>query len=380
MKKIFSTLALGLICIILPTAVFAAEFRSSQNGSVELGKNESAKNLYIAGNSVNVSGTAKGDLVAAGNTINVSGPVGDGLFAAGSSINVSGAVGKNARIAGSNINIVSNIGGDLLVGGATLTISPESSIGGDLVAGVNTMTLNGPVNGKLMLAGNDITINSKIDGNVEVEANNLVLGDNANIGGSLTYKSPKAAQISSSAVVAGTTDFKKTKTETKTYNKGMLAGVLGIFGFMGLLMGLVLLFVLVYILPRSSLNLVKKTLVSFWTNFGIGFLTFTVIPMALIIISVTVIGLKLAGVVFLLYIGLLSLAFTFAPLAIGAQILKWIEKKDYRVDWLTILVGTFSVIILGLIPVIGSVIIWVVSVAVLGQLIRRFSAFLKSQR
>jgi len=100
----------------------------------------------------------------------------------------------------------------------------------------------------------------------------------------------------------------------------------------------------------------------------------------LIIIAITVIGLKLAGTIFFLYLGLLMIAFIVGTLAIGAQILKWIEKKDYRVDWLTILVGTLAVIVLGLIPFIGSVIIWAVGVAVLGQLIRRLSAFLKSQR
>jgi hypothetical protein len=231
-----------------------------------------------------------------------------------------------------------------------------------------------------MLAGGDITINSKITGDVEVDANKLVLGENANIGGSLTYRSPKEAQISSSAVIAGTVDFSKTETKTKTSDSRYLMGILGVFGFVGLLMGLVLLFVFVYVLPKSSLNLVNKTISSFGVNSGLGFLTFAAMPMALILISVTIIGLKLAGTLFVLYLGFLMIAFMAGTLVIGSQILKWIEKKDYRVDWLTILVGTLAVIILGLIPFVGSAIIWVVGVAVLGQLIRYVGVFLKNQR
>ena len=379
MKKIFIVLALSLAVLVPPAVTLAAEFRTSENGSVDLLKDQSAKNLYIAGNTVNVSGTAKGDLTVAGNTLNLNGPVEDSLFAVGNIINLSGIVNKNARIAGSSINIISSIKEDLIVGAAALTISPEATIGGDLIAGVGDLSLSAPVSGNVKISGSEIIIDSKINGDVTVYATKgLILGDKANIGGSLTYRSPEEAQISSSAVVSGKTDY--TKMETKSYTENNFAGALGIFGFLGFLMGLALLLFVVYLLPKSSLDLVKNTLDSFWSNLGWGFLISIAGPIALIIIASTILGLKIAGILFLLYLGFIIVSSIFATLAIGAQILKWIQKKDYCVDWLTILIGTFASLIISLIPVMGGLIIWLVSAAVLGQLVKHIGPYLKSQR
>lgn len=378
MKKIFSALVLSLVILSLPAVSLAAEFYSSNNGSVELYKDKTVKNLYIASSTVNVSGATTGDLVAAGNTLNLSGPVEDSLLVAGSNVNISGAIGKNARIVGNSLNINNNIGGDLLAGGSTLTISPETVINGDLIVGVGSLTLNGAVGGKAKITGGDITINGEIKGNIDVEASKLTLGDNARIGGNLVYHSPEAANISSSAVVSGTTDFEQIQKDSSASSN--IAGMFKTFGLIGAIMVLAVLFVFVYVLPKTSQALVEDSLKLFWGNIGWGFLTFAVTPFALILLAITIVGLKLAGMLLLIYFGFLAIASLAAALLIGAQIFRWIDKKNYRADYSTILVGVLALIIMGSVPFPGMLVIWIVVLAVLGQLIRYASLFIKSQR
>lgn len=382
MKKIAVWLTFVLSLLVLPSVALAAEFRVSENeASVDVTKTEVVKNLYTAGNTINFSGVDQGDLVAAGNTLNISGQIYDSLTAAGSNVNITANVGKNARLAGSSVTVNGEVAGDLFAAGSTVSVSKDSKISGDLFVGAGVVTVDGIVSGRARISATNVVINGKIDGNLEIDASTLTVGDSAIINGNLIYRAPEEAKISSSAVLKGTTDFQKTVAKNTNYiSKEKLSAVCGVFGFFGFLMGLVLLFAFVYILPKSSKKLVVESFDSFWNKVGFGFVSLVVVPIALMILACTVVGIKLAAVIGMIYFGFIAISVIAATLAIGALIMKWIEKKDYRVDWLTILVGTLATMILGAIPVIGGFAIFIFVLAIFGQLTKTALNFIKSQR
>ncbi|MFA7244174.1 MAG: hypothetical protein WC080_02725 [Patescibacteria group bacterium] len=382
MKKVLAAIALLITISMMPSMALAADFRSAKQGPLDIGKDEAAKNLYAAASTINTSANIKGDLVAAGSSINVQGDVEDSLVAAGSNINVQGKIGQNAKLAGSNINLTGNIGGDLLAGGAMISVSDSSTIGGDLIAGVTTLSLSGTVSGKARIAGTDVTLNGKIDGDTDIWATNVTLGDKAIINGKLTYHSPNTAAISESANVKGGIDYQKTENQKQYYSKAKMFGLFGTLGILGILATLALLFVVVYLLPKTSKNYVTEMLSSFWNNLGWGFLTLVAVPVGLIIVSITIIGVKLAAILFLLYGALLAVAGIYGTIAIGAQLLRWFDSrlKEFRVDWLTILIATLATIILALIPIAGGLIVFAFMLVGLGQLVQNITRFLKSQR
>lgn len=378
MNKLFASVLLFAAIVALPVAALAAEFKvSDKDGAVNVSSNESPRNLYIAGNTVNVSADTQSDLVAAGNTLNLQGSIEDSLIAAGANVNLNGEVGKNARVAGSSINVRNTVGEDLFMAGGSANLSPEAVISGDLYAATGSLTIDGRVAGRVRIAGGDTIVNGSVDGDLVVDGGKLTIGDSAVIGGKLIYKAPQEASIASGAVIRGGVDYQK--TDTRSYSQGS-KGVLGALGILGFLMSLVILFALVYILPKTSRNLVRETLKSFLPNLGWGFLTFVVVPTALMIIAFTVIGLKLAGILAMIYLLFLMIAFIFATLVIGAQIIKWFDKREYRVDWLTILIGLIVVIILGIIPFLGDLVVWAVALAVLGELVAHTGTYIRSQR
>lgn len=356
-----------VVTLLSPCSVLAAEFKVSEQGATELGKSEQAKNLYIVGEAVNISGSVLGDLTAAGGTLNVTGVVEDSLLAGAGTINIQGNIGKNVRAGASSVVLSGVVGEDMLSGSATLSVGKDSTIKGDLVAGSGQATIDGTVKGKLRISAESIIIKGRIEGDADIYANEITIADGAYIGGKLTYHAPREANISQSAEVLGEVEY--LQTQVRNYNGSDYSSGLASFGLVGLIAALALLFALVYILPKTSKQLVAESIGRFWMNAGVGFATMVVVPIALIVLALTILGMKIAGVILLGYIVALAISGIFATLVAGSFILKlFTAKEKLSVDWRTILIGSLAMFVLALIPFVGQLIIFIIMLAVFGQL------------
>ncbi len=367
MKKLFVSLA--VLFVFVPTVALAAEFRvppeTNTNAEVVLGKNETAKNLYIAGSLVNIDGNIKSDLVAVGGTININGETESGLLAAGGTLNIKGNVGKNARVAGGNVYVNGNIGEDLLAGGNSVSIDKNSVISGDFIGAGSAMNIDGKIQGRAYLSGEDIKIDGEINGDVTIKnVSNLTLGDNAKINGKLFYSSPNEAKVSSSAQVSGGIDYKKISAGKYKWETAKATGVL-----YSILMSFIALLVLVLIFPRSAKFAVEESSKNYLAKMGWGLFGLVAIPIPIIVLIVSIIGIKLAFIFALLYALFILLASILSPLIAGSYIMKaYDKKKDFRADWVSALVGVIALSILALIPVIGWIIIFLLFLLSFGLL------------
>lgn len=378
--RLFSVFLFGLI--LVPTFALAADFRVSESGVENITKEAELKNLYTVGNTIQSEANISGDLVAAGNNINISGKVEDDLFAAGASINLKSQIGGNVRIAGGYLTIDSQIAEDLLAGGGVINLSKESTVGGDLLAAGGNLTIDGTINGKAMLSTDEVIINGTISGDVLIKnTQKVTISDNAVIGGNLKYSSPEQAIISSKAKIFGTTDYTQTKSKTAfEVNPKSWAGVLSLFGFYGLIVSFVTLLILIYLFPKLSQKFAEESFGKTLSNLGWGLILMIVTPIILVLLMVTLIGLKLAFVGGVLYFAVLVIMKIVTPLLMGALILKWIQKKGYTVNWLSALIGVVVGFVLTLIPVIGWMVGFGFYLIALGQAAQTGMAFLRAQR
>lgn len=366
MKKLF-VLLFGLL-IMMPTMVFAAEFRSSKeaNATVVIGKNEVLKNLYVAGNTVNVDGEVKSDLVAAGGTVDVNNNIEDDLLAAGGTLNIRGDIGKNARIAGGSIYVSGKIGQDLIIGGNSINLDKNSEIDGDLISAGSVVSINGNVKGKVYASGEKISINGQIDGDIVIKnVSDLTIGDSAKINGKLSYSSPNEANISSGASIVGGVDYKKISTGEHVWEAMRATEIL-----YGILMSFIALLVLVLMFPKPAKSVVESAFKNYWAKIGWGLFILLVVPIISIFLMITIIGIKLAVIVCLTYGLLLLISTLLFPLIAGSYIIKLFKKdKDLRVDWLSALVGVVSLTLIGFIPIIGWITVaflFLLSLGILG--------------
>lgn len=345
--------------LFLPLVVFAAEFRVAEQPSLPAGETLS-NDLYIVGGGVNVGGTVQGDLVSAGGTLILNGPVSTDLIAGGGNVTVLGDVGDDLRVAGGNITVQGYIADDLLAGGGQITIGGKG-IGGDVVIGGGAVRIEAPVAGKVMIGGGDIYINAPVGGNVHINAEKIQLGPQAVIAGDLVYKSPEVAVVDTGAVIRGETKFTKSPDVEGAAKTGA-ATLLSLLFITKFFMSLAGAFVIAFIFRKFTATVVHEAGEETLLEIGRGLVTFIVLPVASVILLITIIGAPFGFLGFASFVALMITASLLAPILIGSVLHKWIRKPlEYQITWKTILLGVIVYSLLPLIPLVG----WIVKFAVL---------------
>lgn len=363
MKKFVQFGLLSFMFLLAPQFAAAADFRASDSGVVVVNKNESVRNLYTAGQNIDINSYVDKDLAAAGTNINLEGNVGDDLFAAGDKIVLDGMIGGSARVAGNSIAVNNRIEEDLLAAGNNLRLSQNSIVSGDFYGAGSIINFEGLVNSDLVLVGDEITISGRVNGDVRIKnVNKLIVKKTAIINGSLHYSSPNEAEIETGATI-GSIDFTKTTT-------GMLgrysAGFWKIF-FLKLISSLLVLLLLIYLFPSFSNRVIEDSKKNILQNIGYGILIFVMTPIVALILLIGTVTASVALVLLLLYAVYLFLAFAYAPLLLGNIIMGFLKRKEKGdMLWVTVLIGTVVALLLSLIKGVGPIFIFALMLIVLG--------------
>ena len=366
MKKFIFLFSIAVLLGFSATT-YAAEFvtgNKDTGGQVSVPASASHKNLYIAGSQVSVNGATTGDLTAAGGSVVLNGPVSGGLLAAGGSVFSNASVTGNARVAGGNITINAPVGGDLVAAGGTVTDTESGPVAGDLVAAGGSLAVNAPVAGNAYLAGGSVYINSKIGGFVKVTASkSLSFGPRAEISGDIFFQGSKPATLDPLAKVK-TVNFTQIKVTGPMGQFGRLAG-LGIL--IQLLAYIIVGFVVMRFGKKFVVDSVSQAKTSPWASLGIGLAGLIVIPVAVILLFITIIGYYAALMVLFSYIILLMVTIILGTLFLGEYLLRLFNKSAVGFpDWQIIVLGVAAWEILKLIPVVGWVALAVIYLMALG--------------
>jgi hypothetical protein len=354
-------LLVGLVGILIPAYIYAAEFRSGEQVSFPSGERTS-DDVYIGGGNVTSAGAVNGDLLVGGGTVLVTGSVGGDLMAGGGNITIMGDVADDLRAAGGTIIVNGNVRGDVILGGGQVHLTGQT-IGGDAVVGGGAVTIDSAIAGDLKAGGGNVYLNSTVGGNVDIMATKLTLGPKANIAGNLFYQSPNAAEIDAGAVVKGETTRKELVMDKKNTTGFVVFGLLA--KFLMILAG-ALIFGLTF--KRFSHKLVATATDKPGLEFGRGLVFMIITPIISLLLFATVIGIPLGILAILGFFASLIFAYLSMSVVLGSVLYKWILKKGvYEVSWKTIVLGAVSVIILGCIPFIGWLAILISFVITLGS-------------
>jgi len=370
MKKLI--LSLGVAFLLLPITALAADFRAdSNNSNISVGAGELTKNLYAAGQNVKVDALIEKDLVAAGSSVTVNkGCTGD-LFVAGSNLNISGEVGGSARIAGSTISYNAGTNDDLLIAGSKISVLDGTSISGDtFLAGSEISVGTVHIGGNLKAAGSNISIGGAIDGNVLVKSSSAVaLSDNTIIKGNFVYYSEKPVVLGENTQIMGKTEFHQINGNASTFanlkSGAYLSGL-----FYRLISSFLIGIFLVYLFAKFSKKLASDVFVNFWSNLGWGAFFLIISPIIALILISLVLTMWFGFAMLLLYILYLMLAYGALALVLGSVLDKVVNRRaDHLINWVTVLIGAVLAVLLGFVPVLGSIIICVVFLTIFGSLV-----------
>jgi cytoskeletal protein CcmA (bactofilin family) len=313
MKKIYFL----IIMVANLTPVSALRIEYGNNIVITQPVNE---NLYIAGGNVTINAPIHGDLMVAGGTIVINDTVSNDILLAGGRAFLNGFAGGDIRCAGGEIRISKNVMGDVVVAGGQVNIDKGVTIRNLLAAGGN-ITLDGNVNGEvkgafgeLLINGNilkdvdcrggKITINGRIDGRSVLAASEIIIGNDAVFENDIRYWNRK-----------GKLDFKPNiKNGSAIYDPSLrirngqwyylgAATILGLLWYLGMafLMILIIEYLFANTLKKAGDTVFNKSL----RSLGFGFLFIIGLPVAAVVLFITLIGMPVGVLLVFFYILLL---------------------------------------------------------------------------
>ncbi len=322
MKKTLSILALTVSLLAFYASPALAKVQYSE-GEVIISKNEVvADDLYVAGKTIRIEGRVEGDLYAAAENIFVTGTITGDTTAVGSDITIEGSIGQDVYLFGRNISLNrAKVTDSLHMAGQNIIVSSDTLLGGSLLSAGNNIRNDATIARSLMLGGRSVYHNAPVLGEARLAGENITLGPKTSINKDLTYfLSPEKGKIDNQAQVKGNTNVVTEPTEWKQkrtideQNRRNFGYIWRAWSYVGMLLaGGIMIWLL-----RKPLNTAVNSLHNRSLNaLGSGLLITILTPPALILLSLTVIGIPLSLLALPLYLILLYTAKIVVSLAIA---------------------------------------------------------------
>jgi hypothetical protein len=254
--------------------------------------NAPVDSLIAVGGTININAPVKGDVIAAGGTTNVNSDIGGKLVAAGGTININSAIGTNAVLAGGNVHI----GQDAMIGRDAL------------ISG-----------GRVSNAGN-------VEGNLTVRARTF---ENTGTAGQLNVELSKPRE-----------EFSR---------------IFSIFGIIFTIGMLILGLALLHLAPGHFMAVEEEVRKSALVKTVGGFFAIIVSLIVLILISVTIVLLPIALLLWMAFFAGLLLSTLFVSLALGRFLV--LKAKWEAPSWQMFLLGFVILNIASRIPVAGIIVL-----------------------
>lgn len=356
-----TTFLLSLLAVLSSVGVPPA--LAQQAGPTVIQRGEIREDSYLAGGTVYGLASVRGDLTAAGGQVTIENEVTGDVLAAGGSVTVRARVGDDVRAGGGNVTLAGEIGDDAIAAGGSVMLAPGAAVGGRAWFAGGNIEVHGKVAKTLRAAGGHITIGGDIGGDAELAGERIDIGPGAVIHGNLHYRSRHEARIDSGAKIIGTI----TREELPVRAGGAA------FARLGFIASLMLAAIVLYLLfPNASLSAARAMRDAPWKSLGLGLALLVGIPLVIVLLFVTLLGVWLALSLLALYLVFLLLGYLTGVLCLGDIGLGLIvpKKKKPTRAWraLSIVAVLVALWVIGFIPVLRGLVGFAVLLFGLGGL------------
>ncbi|MGM0591803.1 MAG: polymer-forming cytoskeletal protein [Halobacteriota archaeon] len=287
--------------------------------------------------------TVPGDLNAVGGTVVVRGTVDGNVEATAGTVVVEGTIGGDLEAVAGSIVIEGTVDGDVGAAGGSVLVREQAEIGGTLEAAAGSTRLEGTVGGDARLAGEEVVIaeTAVVDGNVEYDAETFTASPDATVGGTVTQTEDLSIDVAPAFTVPG--DFEGPTVPTFPS---------GIFAAYGLLVNLVLGVILLVVAPTFGDRVSTLGRTDTVKSGIVGVLEVVGIPIGLLLLFVTIVGIPLSLAGFVLFALLLWITQVYGALVVGTWLLSLAGTENL---WGALVLGVVLLAVLAVVP-FGSVV------------------------
>lgn len=347
-------LRLLIVLLALSLPGFALEQRHSD--FVTVSANETVDDtLLAAGNTVRVEGMVNGDLLAFGRIVEVRGSVKGDLVSFAKRTLVTGTVEGRIYNFSQSLDLEGELGHSLYGWEQSLRINDRAQVGEGIVAGAGEVSLDGNVKRSATIFAGNVDVSGTVGRDLTMAGGSLTLTDKARIGGNLIARvhQLKDVHIADGATVAGKRDIQVrvsrsrfTRPRFYFHQAVWLAGAM-LVGWLGLL------------LFPGFFQATTQLVGSGWRSLGLGIGVLAGLPVAMIVVAITLVGIPVSLILLATYLVAIYLAKVWVGAFLGRILLK--PAGATKGDWLLgLLVGLLILTIVGFIPYLGGLVRFVV--------------------
>jgi hypothetical protein len=330
----------------------AAEVRS--DGAAVVAPGETVDDdLFAAGQTVTVAGHVTGDVFATGQTVVVTGSIDGDLLAAGQQVVVDGTVNGDVRAGGAVVTINGRVGRSVTGAAQQVNVSSGAQVGGSVVAAAETVSAFGSIGRGITAGGGTVQLGGPVGGEALIWAERLSFGPNTRIARDLVYRSERPADVPSGAV-GGRVQFDPIERDQE--QPQVLNGLFDFGGLVWLIGSAIVGGVAIVLLPRASARAIELGRQQPLATFAFGLLALCAVPIAAVLVGITLVGIPLAFALMALYVVGLMLAWPAVGLVVGTEVARRVRSGQPMHVLAALVVGLVLLHLVTHVPVIGGLV------------------------
>lgn len=313
-------------------------------------------NAYIASGNAVIDGTVQGDLVLGAGTARVQGTVSEDVIVLGQDVYITGTVLGDVRVLSGVVTIDGAITGDVLALAGKVHLTENAAIQGDIVTLGGTVESANSISQDARLIGGRVLLAGEITHPISVTAERVTVADTARIANTVTYFSPREADIADTADISGEVTYHHIEAiQDNGIIERAAVSFLNFWIVLRFITTLLLTFLLVYVFRVFSQKTAEFAIHSFPMTFLVGFLSLFAMPLAAVIFFISLILIPVSLLTMLAYVFVGVLASAVAGIVVGAIVKRAFSKDDeIEVSFNTAALGVVLLTVVQFVPYIGD--------------------------
>jgi cytoskeletal protein CcmA (bactofilin family) len=344
-------LRLLMVVLALSLPGSALERRHSEFVTLVAANETIDDTLLATGHTVRVEGVINGDLLAFGETVDVRGTVKGDLVSFAQRTIVSGTVEGNIVNFSNSLDLDGQLGRNIYGLLQSLRVNDRGRVGGGIVVAAGDVSLEGNVNRSVTMFSGNADVSGSVGRELTMTGDSLTLTNTARIGGNLkaSVRDPKKVHIADGATIVGSRDI-QLRVRENHFKRPRFYFYQAVWLAAAMLIGWLALVLFPGFFQAST-----EAVGSGWRSLGLGFAVLAGVPLAALLIAVTLVGLPVSIILMELYVAGLCLARIWVAAFLGHRLLK--PTGTTKSDWLLgLLVGLLILTVVRFIPYLGGLV------------------------
>ncbi|HET9651213.1 MAG TPA: polymer-forming cytoskeletal protein [Usitatibacter sp.] len=288
-------------------------------------------------------------------------------FRLGGNVRITEAVDGPLHAAGGDVTLEAPVNGSVHIAGGKVALGSAAVVSGDASLAGGSVTVGGSIKGELAAAGGKVRIDGPVTGDVSVAAGTLELGPDARIQGKLTFRGGELRRDPAAQVAGGIDQSHRSwRVHDHTW-AGRLA-----HGWMWIPVAMLFAALLAAAFPGASDRMAQELRERPWITPLVGLVALTTIPVAAVLLMVTIIGIPLGLLALMVYGLLLFVAYVWVAVVVGGMLLDRVKPETAaRAAWRTgaAVLAMLVLAVLVRVPFVGGTIKLAALVVGLGMIV-----------